>query len=251
MLDFSTMRFRYEPYPIGVARPVMDEGLYRDLVDSFPPIDLFKYMPKFGKKYTLSEKFNSRNYHDFIRSNPVWREFHAWVKSDAFVDTVLDMLKRHHIDLGLDRHREPGPVRLGRALGYLVRGRLPCLRPRLRTRFEFSALPADGGAVLPHTDTPRKIITLIVSMVREGEWREEWGGGTEVNVPRRTEYAFNWLNRQVPFEDIDTLDVFPFRPNQCVVFVKTFNSLHCVRPMTGPADGAFRRTLTMNIELDE
>ena len=251
MLDFTHMRFRYEPYPIGVTRPAMEEGLYRELVESFPPIELFKYMPKFGKKYTLSEKFNPKNYHEFIRSHPRWREFHAWIKSDAFVDSVLNMLRHHHIDLGLEKHRESGPVRLARALGYLVRGRLRCLRPPLRTRFEFSALPADGGAVLPHTDTPRKIITLIVSMVREGEWDPSWGGGTEVNRPKRVEDSFNWLNRQVPFEDIETLDVFPFQPNQCVVFVKTFNSLHCVRPMTGHGRNELRRTLTINIELDE
>ena len=35
-------------------------------------------------------------------------------------------------------------------------------------------------------------------------------------------------------------------PNQAVLFVKTFNSLHCVRPMTGPAE-AMRRTLTVNL----
>jgi len=251
VISFEKMRFRYEPYPIGVARPVMEEGRYAEYVKSFPPLELFRHLPEFGNKYSLSEKYNPENYEKFISSNPLWRDFHAWVKSEAFIDAVDAMLRRHHLDVGLDRHRQSSTVRARKALRHLMRGRLPCLPPRLRTRFEFSALAADGGAVLPHTDTPRKIITLIVSMVLPGEWDPSHGGGTEVNRPKDVRWAYNWLNRQVPFEEVEELETFEFQPNQCVVFVKTFNSLHCVRPMTGKGSEAMRRTLTMNIELDE
>ena len=37
-------------------------------------------------------------------------------------------------------------------------------------------------------------------------------------------------------------------PNQCVIFVKTFNSWHAVYPMTGHGSQALRKTLTINIE---
>ena len=30
--------------------------------------------------------------------------------------------------------------------------------------------PADSGNIQPHTDSPTKVITLVVSMVDEGEW---------------------------------------------------------------------------------
>jgi hypothetical protein len=33
-----------------------------------------------------------------------------------------------------------------------------------------------------------------------------------------------------------------------VMFIKTFNSWHSVRPMTGKGSEAMRRTLTINIE---
>ena len=49
---------------------------------------------------------------------------------------------------------------------------------------------------------------------------------------------------------MEQIDVFEFEPNQCVVFVKTFNSWHCVRPMQGNGSQAMRRTLTINIELE-
>ena len=45
------------------------------------------------------------------------------------------------------------------------------------------------------------------------------------------------------------LDTFAFEPNQAVIFVKTFNSLHSVRPMTAPDRERMRRSLTINIEI--
>ena len=41
---------------------------------------------------------------------------------------------------------------------------------------------------------------------------------------------------------------YPFLANQAVVFTKTFNSWHAVRPMTGADSQAMRRSLTINIE---
>ncbi len=47
---------------------------------------------------------------------------------------------------------------------------------------------------------------------------------------------------------MELVDSFAFTPNQAVVFVKTFNSWHSVRPMTGRGSSALRRTLTITIE---
>jgi hypothetical protein len=47
---------------------------------------------------------------------------------------------------------------------------------------------------------------------------------------------------------MEVLDTFEFTPNQVVVFVKTFNSWHSVRPMTGAGSPLMRKTLTINIE---
>jgi hypothetical protein len=46
---------------------------------------------------------------------------------------------------------------------------------------------------------------------------------------------------------MEVIDTYEFMPNQGVVFIKTFNSWHSVRPMTGPDAGALRKTLTINI----
>ena len=60
--------------------------------------------------------------------------------------------------------------------------------------------------------------------------------------------SFNHLNRTVDFDKCETLEEFEFRPNQAVVFVKTFNSWHGVLPTNAPREDAWRKSLTINIE---
>ena len=88
---------------------------------------------------------------------------------------------------------------------------------------------------------------MIVSILEEGEWDQAFGGGTDVNWPKDETRSFNQMNRVASFDEMDVLHTYPFTPNQCVVFVKTFNSWHSVAPMHGPA-GKLRRTLTINID---
>jgi hypothetical protein len=246
LFSYDHLQFRYEPFPIGIAKPALAEDLYRELVDSYPPRELFAYLPKVGHKYSLSEKYNGDTYTKFIKSHAPWRELHAWIKSDAFVPAVMAALKAHHIDLG----QKPlsGAKRTLKAVRNLARGRSRPLPPRLSTRFEFSMLPADGGYIMPHTDSPSKIVTLIVSMTRDGEWSPHFGGGTDVNRPRDVRFMFNRMNAQAGFDDMEVLDTFEFTPNQVVLFVKTFNSWHSVRPMSGTGSPLMRKTLTINIE---
>jgi hypothetical protein len=117
----------------------------------------------------------------------------------------------------------------------------------LKARFEFSMMSAAGGHIHPHTDSPQKHITLVVSMVRPGEWDQAWGGGTDRMRPLDPSNNFNFLNRYLEFDQVETIGTMPYEPNQCVIFIKTFNSLHAVKPMSGPK-AVMRRTLTINIE---
>jgi hypothetical protein len=138
--------------------------------------------------------------------------------------------------------------RLVRRASKLARGHLCDTSRRLGARFEFSMLPVDGGHVLPHTDSPGKIVTLIISILDDNEWDPAFGGGTDLNRVKNPQYSFNRLNRQGWFEDMEVIDTFDFKPNQAVMFVRTFNSLHSVHPMVGKGSPAMRRTLTINIE---
>lgn len=247
--SYDHVKFRYDPFPIALAKPIMEPGLYEQFVQNFPPLGILESLEELGKKgrkYTLSEKENKKVYLDFVQSIPLWRDFHAWIKSDAFPYGATEMLKQHEIDLGY--LYVPPARRLSRLLKNLVRGRPSPRYVPLKARFEFSALPADGGYVVPHTDAPTKIATMIVSILHEGEWPASFGGGTDVNQPKEERHRFNYVNRLAGFEDMEVLHTYEFTANQAVIFVKTFNSWHSVRPMTGVGSDALRRTLTINIE---
>ena len=251
MLHFDDANVCYEPYPVCVIPNLIDPGQYKALLEAYPPVDLFATLPEVGHKYVLSEKYNGTAYRRFLASCQVWRELHDFVKSEAFVDAVDGFLVRSHVDVGLRAYRQPNAKRWKKLLrDVFAHRRLPRVHPGLYTRFEFSMLPSDGGCVIPHTDSPGKLITLVVSMVGDGEWDTAWGGGTDMNRPRDARRSYNELNRNVDFADVEVLRTFEFLPNQCVLFVKTFNSLHSVRPISAPGERRMRRTITINIEAD-
>jgi hypothetical protein len=251
VLNFTMADMRYEPYPLAVLRPALDPELYRRLARSFPPEAIFGRLPKYPYKLSLSEKHAPENYRRFLAENAEWSAFHAWVKSDGFIRSTLDFLALNHIHLPVEDAFEPAGKRLERLVRAVAAGRAPSGGRKLSSRFEFSVLRADGGMVEPHTDAARKIVTLTLSMVEDGEWDPAFGGGLDVNRATDPTYAYNWNNRIVPWDKIETIDTIPYTPNQCVLFVKTHNSLHSVRKMDQKGSSALRKTVTIVIERDE
>jgi hypothetical protein len=250
MTDFfryDHLIMRYDPFPIGLARPLVDEDTYRQMVDAFPTLERFQALSKVGDKFTLSEKFHPEVFREYVKGHPLWREFHRWIKSREFVRGLFHALEERYIDLGFELET-PRFTLFQKRIADALRGGSRINSLVLRSRFEFSMLPAQGGHVIPHTDGHNKVVTLVVSMLHENEWDPAWGGGTDVNRPKDPRRIFNRMNRQLGFDEVEVLDTFAFEPNQAVIFVKTFNSWHSVRPMTGPDPKIMRRTLTINIE---
>jgi hypothetical protein len=218
-LNYAQATFRYEPYPIGVATSVFKPDAYLALCQAYPDESRFKALTSGGyHKWSLSERNNRVAYHEFIMQSPVWGAFHTYVKSRRVVDDLAACL----IGAGIEAPHGP-----------------------LTARFEFSSLPAEGGGIEAHTDIPSKVLTLILPMVQPGEWDPSWGGGTDVLRPldpwRRYE------DYQEPRKAFEVVATYPYAPNQCVIFIKTFNSWHAVGPIQGPA-GQWRRTITLNLE---
>jgi hypothetical protein len=224
MISLDKLKFLYEPYPIGFAEDVLDKVVYQQLLADWPALSLFVQGGYRGKKYGLAEKRNGNKYEEFISSHKLWSKFRSYVKSDVFRSSVLDALNvKHHINLShIDRES-------------------------LNSRFEFSDIPVDGGNLAPHTDDRRKIVTLIINMY-DG-WNPEFGGGTVVLKPKDITKTFDYINKGLlEFNETNTIHTFPFTANSCTVFIKTYNSLHGVLPMTGKTD-EIRKSLTINMEL--
>lgn len=222
---FADLRICYEPFPLGVCENFINPAFYQELLETWPPFELFRYMPNLGKKYSLSEANHGEAFRDYCRQHRPWKLFHSMVKQSDFVEYVLATLRGRNIDVGF-------------AAG------------QLQSRFEFSMLSGDGGHIVPHTDAASKVVTLVVYFAAPNEWDDAWGGGTAILRARRAEQSFNRVNRCLPFEEVEPLHVVPFEANACLLFVKTFNSLHAVYPVQAPAD-CFRRSVTINLEMPQ
>ena len=248
MLSFKSTNFIYEPYPIGAARNVFETSFYDELVKSYPPQDLFAFMAYHGNKYSLSEMNNPDAYHEYVRRNRPWRDFHQWIKREEFPAEILTMLCQHNIDLDVPPLNGNAASAAPSILEKLRPRRMHPPKSGLSARFEFSMLPADGGFIKPHTDSPQKIITLVITILPPGEWNPSFGGGTEILKPKDIKNNYNYKNKYLEFDDVQTVGTFEFVPNNCVIFIKTFNSLHGVRPMKASDPKLMRKTLTINIE---
>ncbi len=244
MLHFERMRLDYEPYPVGLIPGVLDDEVYGELLAAYPPMELFRYMPKLGNKYSLSSSNHPKLYYRFLGDCPVWARFHDYILGRDFIEQTFEALAAAHIDLGIRRYRVVSGKRSNHSnpLSRLMR------TTELSARFEFSMMNGVGGHIRPHTDTQRKIITFVFTMVGDGEWDAGWGGGTAVVRPKDPALSFNRVNRYLEFEDVEVVKTFPFDPNQALIFVKTFNSWHAVTPMTAPGEDRLRKTITVNIE---
>lgn len=244
MLQLQRAEFAYEPFPICYIPQVIAPDIYTQMCEAYPGAELFKSKPELGYKISLSEVNNGKQYAEFIQATPVWREFHRYMKSPDFIHDTLAFLKKNHIDLALPRMKIASNV---------IRKK-PSILSRLKretevtARFEFSMMEPDGGHILPHTDGQNKLITLVISMMKPGEWQEVWGGGTDMCLPKDRTRIYNQANKYAAFDDMDVLKTYPFLPNQCVLFIKTYNSWHQVRPIQAPKGAPFRKTLTINIE---
>jgi len=246
MLNFESIKFDYDPYPIGIARGAFAPEVYRELVDTLPDDKIFVTKDNLGVKLSLSQFNNRAGYYEHIQKNATWKRFFDYVKSERFVEQTMAMLSAQGIDLGISglTWRE----RMARRVRAFKRGSPQPSFPKLRSRFEFSSMTVTGGNIRPHTDAVSKADTMVIPMLQDGEWKEEYGGGTSIVWPKDRTRSFNMVNDYMDFDEVECLRTFPFEPNQCLIFVKTYNSWHAVWPMTGNDPAVLRRTLTINIE---
>jgi hypothetical protein len=245
MFRYDRVAFEYEPYPIGLISDAFDPDMYQRLCATYPDKSLFQHMPNLGNKYSLSATNNSSQYRSFLKSSPDWRAFYDYIKSKEFIEKTFQMLEANNINMALRRPKVltafsgwKHPTILGRLLGWT----------ELNARFEFAMMGGDGGYIKPHTDMPRKLITIVFSMTKPGEWNSSWGGSTDVVWPKDPRNLYNEGNKYFDFEQVNTLKKMEFNSNQAVIFVKTWNSWHAVSPLKAPSGENLRKTLTVNIE---
>ena len=98
--NYDHLEFRYEPYPIGLAKPLIEPGLYREMLAGYPDREWFMYLEKLGHKYSLSEHFNPKTFRKYLNANPLWNDFNRWIKSRDFTRGLINALAERSLDVG-------------------------------------------------------------------------------------------------------------------------------------------------------
>jgi hypothetical protein len=224
MFNWDNVTVRHEPFTVFYLRDLLQPHFYRELAETFPLVSQFLYRETLGNKYLLTES-EGDSYYGFVAASPPWQKFFDEIKSISFKEQILSFL-RFHISEEIPE---------GQSADDFI------------SRFEFSVLPINGGSQRPHTDSPRKVVTLVLSLMKEGEWMPDWGGGTSVCRPKDKSLYSNYANRYLDFDEVEVIDTFPFAPNAGVMFVKTSVSWHCVTPINLPDDAPFRKTVAISL----
>ena len=224
MFNWDNVSIRHQPYTVFYIRDLVHPQFYSSLAETFPLLSRFRYRETLGNKYLLTE-LEGQPYYDFVDAHPQWREFYDEIKSIDFREQVLSFVRSHTNGSSTDDRAADS----------------------FTSRFEFSALPTNGGSQRPHTDSPRKVITLVLSLMKEGEWNPNWGGGTSICRPKDETLHSNYSNQYLDFDDVEVIDTLPFIPNGCVMFVKTDVSWHCVTPINLPDSSAMRKTVAISL----
>ena len=177
------------------------------LFESFPDEDdvYWHDMKEVGLKWSLQRK-NSPDFVPFLQCYGCWSRLYAEVMSERFVNWC-------HL---LFPHFNPKDVR--------------------ETQFELSLMPKNGGHILPHADTPKKIVTLVIYL---GPPQET---GAFECFRHKTDPDGDFGYTQPGWEDVETILKVPYIPNRGVFMKRRNNSIHAVRPVDFD-----RKTLTINL----
>ena len=195
------------PFRVRFYDNVMDTGLYNQLLSAFPTIEYLHSYNAVGSKNRLCNRDDG--FEQFMSAHPEWNKLHRWLR-DNF---------------------------LGLCMGAVN----PILRKKAKSKFEFSALPGEGGGLKPHPDTPKKVATAV--MFFEPDWKDEWGGAFEA-LRHLTRPDDDFDDKRVDWSEVSTIMKVPVAPNRILFMQRTKNSLHGVRPCTSPR---WRRSITVNL----
>jgi len=242
MFNLKNATFNYLPYPVCYIKDIFSISLYDQLIDTFPKIDDMNSVPHMGQgKYLLREKDDL--YCSIIKKNLEWNNLYNFIKSQNFIHTVLNFLKENNIDLGLENKKI---IQNSCFENDLIKNDTVYLS----SMFEFSNFIGKNGSHLPHTDHPKKVVSIIIPLIKENEWEEDWGGGTSICQPKDPSKNYNYMNSYLDFSEINILKTYPFKRNSAILFVKTFNSWHTVLPYT-LIDSVSRRSIVINIKYND
>lgn len=208
---------RQYPFPHIYVRPVFPEAFYGQLLERLPPTAIMKNIAEAGTLKQISDDAASpkaiaeqprwitdlatvEEYEEASSSGTLWCEVAEWLLGERFRKMIM-----RKFSVGITER-----FGAGTKLACEVEARL------VRDFTKYS--------IGPHTDTPRKLVSLLFYLPRDESLRHT---GTSLFVPIDPAFRCDgsYWHRFKSFRNVATME---FLPNALFAFLKTDRSFHGV-----------------------
>jgi hypothetical protein len=198
------------------------------MIDALPPLSSYTSLAETGtvRPGTFEERF-SLNPRQLVEQEPAVREAQFWI------DLVRWMETSDFSNLLLEKFQSGITSRFGTGNKFSLG-----LETRLIRDFT-------NYAIGPHTDSPRKMVSLLFYLPRDDSLRHM---GTTIFEPLDADFVCDG-SKHHDFANFREVYMAPFRANSLFAFCKTENAFHGVTPIR---DANIERNLLLyNIYLNE
>jgi hypothetical protein len=199
-----------DPFPHQIVTGVFPQDYYRELLAMLPSDATYRSI---GETGTLSnaEAYRERYVcglielaaEEMAEERTFWRELAGWLLNDRFRDFLVGCYARQ------------AAARIGE--GSAMRATVDARLVRDRTNF----------AIGPHTDSPRKFLSLLFYLPRSTEQAHL---GTSIFAPLDPDFRCSG-GPHYPFDRFRRTATAPYVPNTLFVFFRTDQSFHGVEPI--------------------
>ena len=201
---------------------LVDSENFEKLQSRFPNEKYFSAHNDFAMSFSdENEKFKI-----FLDENRDWEIFISKLKDKEFVNYLLKFFRIKNVYYD-DNWKKFLP-----------------LHKKVKLSFCFN-ISKKGGFSLPHTDSSRKLISLVLFFV-DNSWSIENGGQINLYKPLDSKYEDNWRNKRIEKDNLTILKTIIPIKNKIYGFKKTKNSYHSVEPVLG-INSLLRKVFMINL----
>jgi hypothetical protein len=227
-----------EPFFICSIDNFLDEKLYKDLYDNFPPTDFFvSHNPDKGNKVALDVR--SKLVTDYIENNAAWKSFTNSINSQEssnFFKKVFESyipLRKNFKDkpwvTDVDFYNKVQERSLNNDVNHV------------RYSFEFGYM-GNGSYIPPHTDSENKVISMIFYFADPDIDWSKYNCGTTFFKTDNIEHEYNsWESIHLEgnklkefYKSYKELHYSEFKANKFLMFFKNDKSWHEVKKIKLP-----------------
>tara|TARA_B110000114_G_C15091731_1_gene398968 strand:+ start:2916 stop:3674 length:759 start_codon:yes stop_codon:yes gene_type:complete len=201
----------------------LEEVIYKDLNATYPDASLFSAHNDFAK----SLMDDNDNFANFLEKNDKWKIFIEKLNTKLFAEDLIKLFNLKNVYFSKNNWKK----------------NIPNFK-KVKLSFCFN-ISEEGGYSLPHTDSTRKLVSMVLFFV-DNAWSEKNGGQVKLYKPKNLINENNWRNHRIDKENLEVIKTIAASPNKIYGFKKTKNSYHSVEPVR-VIDRLCRKVLMINL----